>query len=260
MLYKLHGYPEEDEIVLCKVTKIYPNSVFVDLVEYDRKSGIIHISEVSPGRIRNLRDYVSVGRQIVCKILRINRERGHIDLSLRRVNSNQRREKLDEIKQELKSEQLLKNLAKKLKIPFEKLYKDVTNKVFKEYSHLHLCFKDVVSDDIDLVKLGLPQNIATEIRDAVIDKFKPKKISIEAELQLQTYAPAGVAKITKTLAAVQDVSKTITLAYLGAGRYKLRIEDFEFKPAEKNLKKVQEILDKFNDKVSTSSLSREKGE
>ena len=89
MLYKREGLPETDEIVLCKVTKIFPNSVFAELVEY-RDSGMIHISEVSPGRIRNLRDYVSVGRQIVCKVLRIDRERGHIDLSLRRVNSNQR--------------------------------------------------------------------------------------------------------------------------------------------------------------------------
>ena len=206
MLYKLHGYPEEDEIVLCKVTKIYPNSVFVDLLEYDRKSGIVHISEVSPGRIRNLRDYVSVGRQIVCKILRINRERGHIDLSLRRVNSNQRREKLDEVKQELKSEQLIKNLAKKLKIPFEKLYNDVTNKIFKDYSHLHLCFKDVVAGDVDLAKIGLSPKLATEIRDAVIDKFKPKRISIEAEIRLQTYASNGVERIKKTLADVQNVS------------------------------------------------------
>ena len=92
MFYKREGILEQDEIVLCKVTKIYPNSVFVQLLEYN-DSGMVHISEVSPGRIRNLRDYVSIGRQIVCKVLRIDRERGHIDLSLRRVNSNQRKEK-----------------------------------------------------------------------------------------------------------------------------------------------------------------------
>jgi len=51
MLYQRKGIPEENEIVLCKVTKIYPNSVFVDLLEY-AKPGMVHISEVSPGRIR----------------------------------------------------------------------------------------------------------------------------------------------------------------------------------------------------------------
>jgi len=76
MLYAIEGYPEEDEIVLCKVTKIFPNSVFVELLEY-HKPGMVHISEVSPGRIRNLRDFVSVDRQIICKILSVNKEKGY---------------------------------------------------------------------------------------------------------------------------------------------------------------------------------------
>ena len=114
MLYHRQGIPEENEIVLCKVSKIFPNSVFVDILEYG-KSGLIHISEIAPGRIRNLREYVTPDRQIVCKVLRIDREKGHIDLSLRRVNSHEQSEKLEEIKQELKAEQLVKNLSAKLK-------------------------------------------------------------------------------------------------------------------------------------------------
>ena len=81
MFYRKEGSPEENEIVLCQVTKIYPNSVFVNLLEY-RDSGMVHISEVSPGRIRNLRDYVSVGKQIVCKIIKIDKERRFDDTEL----------------------------------------------------------------------------------------------------------------------------------------------------------------------------------
>jgi len=255
MLYQCQGLPEEDEIVLCKVTKIFPNSVFVDIVEY-RKSGMIHISEVSPGRIRNLRDYVAVGRQIVCKVLRVDIQTGHIDLSLRRANSNQRREKLEEVKQELKAEGLVSNLAKKLKIPFPKLYQDLTGKIFQEYSHLYLCFKDVVSGDVDLEKLGLDKKIAQELITAIKDKFKPVKITIAGEIRLETYSPNGLEKIKKTLTDIQKVSKNINLFYLGAGRYKLTIEDFEYKPAEKDLKQAQKILEKFNDKVSTATFER----
>src|SRR3989338_7299732 len=115
MLHKKKGIPEEEEIVLCKVTKIFPNAVFVELLEYGEQ-GIVHISEVSPGRIRNLRDFVSVDRQIVCKVLRVDKINRHLDLSLRRVNSTQRMQKLDEIKQELKAEALIKNLSQKLNL------------------------------------------------------------------------------------------------------------------------------------------------
>lgn len=256
MLYKRQGLPEEDEIVLCKVTKIFPNSVFVDLPEYNH-AGMIHISEISPGRIRNLRDYVSVGRQIVCKVLRVDPSSGHIDLSLRRANSNQRREKLEEIKQELKAESLISNLAKKLKIPFQKLYQDLTKKIFVEYSHLYLCFKDVVSNDVNLEKIGLDKKIAQELIGAIKEKFKPAKIKLAGEIRLKTHSSNGLEKIKKTLTDIQKISKTINLFYLGAGRYKLTIEDFDYKPAEKNLEQAQKILEKFNDKVSTATFERE---
>ena len=259
MFYQLNGLPEENEIVLCKVTKIFPNSVFVELLEYNRQA-MIHISEVSPGRIRNLRDYVSVGRQIVCKVLRLDREKGHIDLSLRRVNSTQRREKLDEIKQELKAENLIKNLAKKLKMESARLYREIADKILKEYSYLYECFKDVANGKADLQKLGLSEKIVSELKEAVLDKFKPRKIIIRGEIKVQTYQSDGVEKIKSSLMEIEKISDTLKLFYLGAGRYKLVIEDFEYKTAEKTLSKVEKVLDKFNDKLSTAIFEREKND
>ena len=257
MYYKREGLPEVEEIVLCKVTKIYPNSVFVQLLEYN-DSGMVHISEVSPGRIRNLRDYVSVGRQIVCKVLRIDRDRGHIDLSLRRVNSNQRREKLDEIKSEMKAESILKTVAKKTGKKTEEVYREVSDKVFEDYSHLYLCFRDVAAGEVDLIKLGIEKTIAKELGEIIIDKFKPERIFIEGEIKVKTYDSEGVEKIKNTLVQVESVSPTIKLFYLGAGRYKLVIEDEDYKPAEKNLAKVETILAEFNNKISEATFEREK--
>src|SRR3989344_7970609 len=224
MLYKLKGFPEQDEIVLCKVTKIFPNSVFVDLLEYG-KQGMVHISEVSPGRIRNLRDFVSEGRQIICKVLSINTEREHIDLSLRRVNSSQRKEKLEEIKQELKAENLIQMLSKKLDQPIEKIYQKVSEKILKEYSHLYLCFWDVAAGEASMEKLGVEKKIAEELTEAVLEKFKPKKVIVQGEIVLNTYDDNGLDKVKSLLMSVEKLSKTITIRYLGAGRYKLAIEE-----------------------------------
>jgi translation initiation factor 2 subunit 1 len=257
MFYRKEGSPEENEIVLCQVTKIYPNSVFVNLLEY-RDSGMVHISEVSPGRIRNLRDYVSVGKQIVCKIIKIDKERGHIDLSLRRVNSNQRKEKLEEIKQELKAESILKSVSKRIKIPVLDIYKKVSIPIFKEYVYIYDAFRDVADGDTSLEKLGVSNDIAKELNEIILDKFKPEKISIQGKLEIKTYDSLGVEKIKKTLESIENVSETISLHYLGGGRYRIIIEDLDYLPAEKDLKKVQEIIDKFNDKLSEAKFEREK--
>src|SRR3989339_358149 len=121
MLLHKKGFPEEGELVLCTVTKLSSHSIFVDLDEY-QKQGLIHITEVSPGRIRNIRDFVREGKKVVCLVLRINQERGYIDLSLRRVNESQKRAKIDEVKQEQKAEKIIEMLSHALKKEHKVLY------------------------------------------------------------------------------------------------------------------------------------------
>src|SRR3990167_8454684 len=109
MLFKKHRFPDLNETVICIVKKVLPHSVFCSLDEYD-KEGMIHISEIAPGRIRNIRGYVAEGRKVTCKILSIDREKLHINLSLRRVTQSQKIKKQQEFKQEERAAKLLENI------------------------------------------------------------------------------------------------------------------------------------------------------
>ncbi|MEN9625985.1 MAG: hypothetical protein RL557_313, partial [archaeon] len=60
---------EEGQIVLCTVDKIIGTTVFVRID--NNGEGTLTFSEIAPGRIRNLREYVMPGKKIVCKILKI---------------------------------------------------------------------------------------------------------------------------------------------------------------------------------------------
>src|SRR3972149_4002642 len=121
MFYKRTGLPEEGDIVMCTVTKVQYSSVFAEIDDYSI-SGMIHISEIAAGRIRNIRDYVKEGKKIVCKVLRVYQDKGHVDLSLRRVNEAQQRNKVNDIKQEQKAESLILQIAKQNNMTGEKLY------------------------------------------------------------------------------------------------------------------------------------------
>ena len=79
---------EVGDIVLCTVDRIVGTVVFVKIKGYGE--GSIIMSEIAPGRIRNLRQYVVPKKQIVCKVLRISGDR--IDLSLRRVTQKEKKE------------------------------------------------------------------------------------------------------------------------------------------------------------------------
>ena len=141
MLFKKQGFPEDGELVLCTVTSVQFHSVFVDIDDYAR-GGMIHISEVSPGRIRNIRDFVKEGKKVVCKVLRINEEKGYIDLSLRRVNETEKRRKIEQVKREQNAEKIVEMTAEKLGLKTQELYSKIHEKMAENYSSLYALFEE----------------------------------------------------------------------------------------------------------------------
>ncbi len=248
MLYKKEGMPEEDEIVLCTVTNVQHHSVFAELDEFG-KTGMIHISEVSPGRIRNLRDYVQEGKKIICKILRIDRVKGHIDLSLRRVNEGQRRKKNEDIKQEQKAENIIAGIAKKLKKDLNEVYEEISSKVFEKYEYIFECFNDIVEKDYDLQKLGIPEKLAEELTNAVKEKIKPVEVMIKGVLKLSSDAPNGIEIVKKTLQRAEKIGKGYAVVtYAGAGSYNVVVKEKDYKTAEKILKTCTDSAIKYLEK------------
>jgi len=238
MLFRKQGFPEEGELVICTVTKVQHHSVFVNVEEYQR-SGMIHISEVSPGRIRNIRDYVVEGKVIVCQVLRVNQERGYIDLSLRRVSDNRRRKKVDEIKQQQKAERILEFAAKNLKRDIKGIYDDVSGKALKSYPTLYSCFEAVVTEGLDLGGLGISKDIVKELAELIKQRIKPPKVEINGRFLLRTYEPNGLDIVKEALKKALAVDKEkIKILYEGGGRYALTITAEDYKTAEKMLEKA----------------------
>ncbi len=237
MFYRRTGYPEEGELVLCTVTKIHFHSVFVRLDEYNR-SGMIHISEISPGRIRNISDYVKEGKVVVCVVLRINREKDHIDLSLRRVNEIQKRLKTNTIKQEQIAEKIIEFVAEKLKKDPLKLYDEIAPSILERYDYLHTCFEELIEGKVKLTEFKIDKDVLPLLEEVIRQRIKPREVTIEGDLFLKTFVWDGIEVIKKALAEVQGVSNTIKIKYLGAGKYHLSITAKEYKDAEKTLKEA----------------------
>jgi len=246
MLLKKKGFPEENELVMCTVTKVQFHSVFANLDEYG-KGGMIHISEVSPGRIRNIRDFVKEGKKVVCKILRINTEKGHIDLSLRRVTETQKRNKVDGIKQEQKAEKILEFVSKDLKLDVNKLFEDITANVLKKYESLYEFFQNVVTDSNAIKDAGLDEKTAKKLEEAIKVRIKEVSVKSEGKLKLTSYASNGIDIVKEALKkAVETREENISIKYLGAGTYSFIVIAKDYKEAEKLLK---EGLDKALDHI-----------
>ncbi|MBU0615250.1 MAG: translation initiation factor IF-2 subunit alpha [Nanoarchaeota archaeon] len=238
MLLHRSGFPEENELVLCTINNIQHHSVFSKLDEYDRV-GLIHISEVSPGRIRNIRDFVVEGKKVVCKVLRVDLEKGHIDLSLRRVNESQKKAKISEIKQEQKAEKILELVCKSLSLDVKKVYSDIMGK--EKYHSLYHLFEDISFDRFDMSKLGIDKKLVESLVPIIKERIKPPEVEISGEFRLSSFDPDGVNVIKNALKKAQGG----VIKFEGGGRYSLSIKSHDYKEAEKVLKATVDSVLEF---------------
>jgi small subunit ribosomal protein S1 len=68
-----------------KVTSVRPFGAFVDIGPLE---GMVHISEISWGRVRHPQDFLEPGQDVRVKILNIDLEHQRVGLSLKRLNAN----------------------------------------------------------------------------------------------------------------------------------------------------------------------------
>ena len=111
MVRKSQEWPDEGELIVGTVYKVVNYGAFANLEEYAGKEAFIHISEVSSGWVKNIRDHVRENQKIVARVLRVNPKKGHVDASLKRIREDQRTKKIQQWKIEQKAEKFLELAA-----------------------------------------------------------------------------------------------------------------------------------------------------
>ncbi len=86
-------YPDEGELIVGSVVKVQNYGAFVSLDEYPDREGFIHIAEIATGWVKRIRNHIKEKQKVVCKVMHVDSSKNHVDLSLKRVNEHQRREK-----------------------------------------------------------------------------------------------------------------------------------------------------------------------
>jgi general stress protein 13 len=72
---------EIGQVLKGKVTGIQPYGAFVAL--NDEVQGLVHISEVTHGFVKDINDHLSVGDEVTVKVLSVDEDKNKISLSIR---------------------------------------------------------------------------------------------------------------------------------------------------------------------------------
>ncbi len=193
----------EGDIILCTVEKIEGISVFVTIDKGG--TGSIVTSEIAPGRIRNLRDYVVPNKKIVCKVLKVD-PNGHVHLSLRRVTAKERKEVMD-----------VYNKEKAVEIIFKVVLKDNAQSIIKKIKE-HYTLEEFVSEmlkDQNIAKHYFNKDEIEKILQ-VLNKKRIKEVFIKKSLTLKCLEREdGIIGIKKVL----DIkNKNLEIKYLGGSK------------------------------------------
>ena len=218
---------DEGDLVLCKVEKVTNTITSVTL--QNGQEGTIISSEIAPGRIKLMRQYVVPNKQVVCKILKI--DGNHIHLSLRRVSSKEKKEVLQSSKQS----QAINIAFKQILGDEEKLIKE---KILKDFADLTE-FINSARNDESLISRYIPKNKQDAIKK-IVEK-KQKKTELKQNIKIKCIEDDGVRRIKKIFSLDNN---QLSITYISAGNFKLKLSSENFKQGKKEMTEIIEKLEK----------------
>jgi translation initiation factor 2 subunit 1 len=236
---KFSGFPEPGELVVGRVDEIEDFGVFVDLEEYQDKRGLVHVSEVASGWIKNIRDHVNVDQMVVCKVLEVNEGSEQIDLSIKDVNDHQRSDKVQEWKAEQKADKWME-LAFGEDMADEQ-YAAVANELLAAFGTMYEGFEQAaIHGPAALEDTDLSEAEVEAIVETARENVSVPYVRVTGYVDLRAPGSNGVEDVRAALEAAEGNGQVpdeveLDVEYVGAPEYRIRVKAPNYKTAEHEL-------------------------
>lgn len=212
-------YPEVDMAVMIQVKNIADMGAYVSLLEYNNIEGMILFSELSRRRIRSISSLIKVGRQEPVMVLRVDRDKGYIDLSKRRVSEEDIQACEERYNKSKLVHSIMRHVAETLDIDLEELYVHIAWPLYRKYGHAFEAFKVVVTDPDSVLdsltrvvkEVGADGQEVTkvvpavtpEVKDALVKNIRrrmtPQPLKIRADIEMKCFQFDGVLHIKEAM-------------------------------------------------------------
>eukprot|EP01012_Entosiphon_sulcatum_P040949 TRINITY_DN546_c0_g1_i1.p1 TRINITY_DN546_c0_g1~~TRINITY_DN546_c0_g1_i1.p1 ORF type:complete len:334 (-),score=90.15 TRINITY_DN546_c0_g1_i1:102-1103(-) len=193
-------YPDIEELVMVRVKTISETAAYVQLLEYNAVEGMIPLSELSRRRIRSVNKHIRVGKTEIVQVMRVDTEKGYIDLSKKKVND-------DDIKPcELRYNKakdvhsIMKHVAEECKCSLESLYQAVAWPLYAKYGHAFDAFNMAVANPEKILDpLNLPADVREKLFYNIKHRHKAQPFRVRADIEVTCFTYEGIDAIRAAL-------------------------------------------------------------
>lgn len=205
---KENEFPEDGEIVVGKTQSTDGDILNMKLIEYGDIPGLVLSNEVSKKRIRSMHQITKLGSTEVCQVLKIDKAKGYIDLSLKSVGDKEKKECLEKLSKNKLAYQIMLKAAKAAKIPVKDLYEKIGYEKAREHSSLYNYFakgknEPSLMNDSEYGKFFI---------QVIEEQFKPTSFKVRADMDVTScFGGVNAIKDAFRKAMEQDPSLEITL-------------------------------------------------
>jgi translation initiation factor 2 subunit 1 len=188
---------------MVNVHKIAEMGAYVHLLEYNKIEGMILLSELSRRRIRSVNKLIRVGKNEYAMVMRVDKEKGYIDLSKRRVSPEDIIKCEERYNKSKTVHSIMRHVAETKHLFLEDLNKAVTWPLYTKYGHAYDAFRQAIvdpsavfaTDKVDLKDADLKACLMKNIRR----RLTPQPIKLRADVEVTCFSYEGIEAIKEAL-------------------------------------------------------------
>jgi len=193
--------------VMVQVKNVAEMGAYVSLLEYNNIEGMILLSELSRRRIRSINKLIRVGRTEVVVVLRVDKDKGYIDLSKRRVSPEDIQKCEEKFNKSKAVHSIMRHVSETCKVRLEDLYTSFGWDLYKKFGHAYDAFKLIVGHaERVLESYDIKPNVKDALLKNIHRRLTPQAIKIRADLECTCFAYDGIDAIKDALKEGEKVS------------------------------------------------------
>jgi len=193
---------------MVSIRSIADMGAYVHLLEYNNIEGMILLSELSRRRIRSINKLIRVGRTEPVIVIRVDKDKGYIDLSKRRVSKEDIEGCTEKYSKAKAVNSIVRHVAQILGYKTDEELEDLYNKTAWHFERktkiqgsAYDYFKQSVTDPSLLDECGLDDQTKKVLLENIHRKLTQNNVKIRADFECSCFTYEGIDAVKDALRA-----------------------------------------------------------